>query len=252
MGAARTALVTGGGRGIGKAVAVALARAGVRVIVTGRTQAEVDAVATEIGGVALTADLSQRAMLDDLVKRVVTEVGRVDILVNNAGIAESAPYDRVSDETWDRLMEVNATAPFRLSRALIPAMVTAGWGRVINVASNAGRVGYAYTAAYCASKHALVGLTRALALELGRTGVTVNAVCPGWVRTDMASAAAARIAAKTRRSASDAEAALAAMSPQNRLMEASEVAHVVVALVSDDARGVNGQAIPIDGGQVLA
>jgi 3-hydroxybutyrate dehydrogenase len=139
-----------------------------------------------------------------------------------------------------------------LCRALVPAMVARGWGRVVNVASNAGRSGYAYTSAYCASKHALVGLTRALAVELGKTGVTVNAVCPGWVRTDMAAAAVSNIAGKTNRSAEDAERVLAAMSPQNRLMEASEVAHLVLSLCAEQARGIHGQAIVLDGGQLLA
>jgi len=244
--------VTGGGRGIGRAIAEALGGAGARVIVTGRREGEIGEVASALGGVAIVADLSTRAGVADLLASVARDVGRVDVLVNNAGIAESAPVDRTSDESWDRQLELNATVPFLLCRALVPAMVKNGWGRVVNVASNAGRTGYAYTSAYCASKHALVGLTRAMAVELARTGVTVNAVCPGWVKTDMAMEAASRIAQKTKRSEADAEAALAAMSPQNRLMEAGEVAHLVLALAGDAARGVNGQAIPLDGGQVMA
>ena len=248
----KTALVTGGGRGIGRAIAEALSGAGARVVVTGRRDAEIRAVASATGGVAIVADLSNRTGVGDLVAAVKREVGRVDVLVNNAGIAESAPFDRTSDESWDRLIELNATVPFLICRALVPDMVKNGWGRVVNVASNAGRTGYAYTSAYCASKHALVGLTRAMAVELARSGVTVNAVCPGWVKTDMAKDAANRIAEKTKRSEADAEAALAAMSPQNRLMEAREVAHLVLALAGDAAQGVNGQAIPLDGGQVMA
>jgi NAD(P)-dependent dehydrogenase (short-subunit alcohol dehydrogenase family) len=247
----KTALVTGGGRGIGRAIAEGLSAAGARVIVTGRRQAELDEVARKLGGIALVADLSSRAGVAALVT-ALEQHPRVDVLVNNAGIAESAPFDRTTDESWDRQMELNVTVPFLLCRALVPAMVQAGWGRVINVASNAGRMGYAYTSAYCASKHALVGLTRALASELGRTGVTVNAVCPGWVKTDMAAEAASRIAQKTKRSPEEAEKALASMSPQNRLMESNEVAHLVVALAGDAARGIHGQAIPLDGGQVMA
>jgi NAD(P)-dependent dehydrogenase (short-subunit alcohol dehydrogenase family) len=205
-----------------------------------------------VGGVAMLADLAERAAIDALVRRLADEVGPVDVLVNNAGIAESAPFDRTTDDSWDRTMAVNATAPFLLTRALVPAMIARGWGRVVNVASNAGRSGYAYTAAYCASKHALVGLTRALAVELGKTGVTVNAVCPGWVRTDMAAAAVSNIADKTKRSPEQAERVLAAMSPQNRLMEASEVAFLVRSLCADEARGIHGQAIVLDGGQLLA
>ncbi|NUO52875.1 MAG: SDR family oxidoreductase [Polyangiaceae bacterium] len=248
----KTALITGGGRGIGRAITDALSAAGARVVITGRREAEINAAATATGGVGIVADLSTRSGVTDLLATITRKVGRIDILVNNAGIAESAPYDRTSDDNWDRTLELNVTVPFLLCRALVPPMVKAGWGRVINVASNAGRIGYAYTMSYCASKHALVGLTRSLAAEIAKSGVTVNAVCPGWVRTDMAAEAAARIAEKTRRSASDAEATLASMSPQNRLMEADEVAQLVVMLTTDGARGIHGQAIPVDGGQVMA
>jgi NAD(P)-dependent dehydrogenase (short-subunit alcohol dehydrogenase family) len=176
---------------------------------------------------------------------------RLDILVNNAGIAESALLADVDDAMWDRIMELDATAPFRLTRALVPAMVKAGWGRVITIASNAGLTGYGYSAAYCAAKHAVVGMTRALAVDLGRTGVTINAVCPGWVDTDMAAEAVARISGKTGRDEAAARAALTSMTPQRRLIEPAEVAHAVTMLCSDDARGIHGQTIVIDGGQVL-
>jgi NAD(P)-dependent dehydrogenase (short-subunit alcohol dehydrogenase family) len=248
----KTALVTGGGRGIGRAVAHRLAKEGARVVVTGRTASELDAVARETGGVGVPMDLCDRASIAAALEDVAARVGPVDVLINNAGIAESAPYDRTGDEMWDRIMAVNATGAFTLCRALVPAMVARGWGRVINVASNAGRTGYAYTVAYCASKHAVVGVTRALAVELARTGVTVNAVCPGWVETKMTEEATARIARTTGRSADDATRALEKMSPQNRLMTPEEVAYVIVTLCADEARGVNGQAIPLDGGQVMA
>jgi NAD(P)-dependent dehydrogenase (short-subunit alcohol dehydrogenase family) len=176
----------------------------------------------------------------------------VDVLVNNAGAAESAPLERTSDELWDRMMAVNAGGAFALCRALIPRMIAAGWGRVINVASNAGLTGYAYTAAYCASKHAVVGLTRAIAIEVARTPVTVNAVCPGWVDTRLLDDSVARIVEKTGRSAAEARRSLEAMSPQRRLVEPGEVAHVVASLCADEARSVHGQAIAIDGGQVMA
>jgi len=249
--AGRTALVTGGGRGIGAACARALAAEGARVVVTGRTQAELDAVARELAGRAFRVDLTDRADTDRMLAELATSVGRIDILVNNAGIAESASLERTTDEQWDRILELNATATFRMTRALVPAMVAAGWGRVISIASNAGVSGYAYTAAYCASKHAVVGLTRALAVDLGRTGVTINAVCPGWVETDMALAAVDRIAAKTGRSVADARAALEQMSPQRRLIQPDEVAHAVVGLCAVEARGIHGQAIVIDGGAVM-
>lgn len=249
--AGRAVLVTGGGRGIGAAIARRAAADGGRVVVTGRTGAEIEAVAAELGGVAVQVDLGDRAATDAAVARIVDAVGRVDVLVNNAGIAESAPLAKTDDAMWDRMLEVNVTAAFRLCRALVPAMVEAGWGRVINLASNAGVSGYRYTAAYCASKHAMVGLTRALAVDLATTGVTVNAVCPGWVKTKMAADATARISARTGRSEDDAERALADMSPQRRLFEPDEVAHVAAMLWADGARGVHGQTLIIDGGAIL-
>jgi NAD(P)-dependent dehydrogenase (short-subunit alcohol dehydrogenase family) len=246
----RLALVTGGGRGIGEAIARRLAAGGARVIVTGRDEAAIAAVAKDLGGVALRADLGDRAATDALVERV-RAIGRVDLLVNNAGIAESAPLEKTDDAMWDRVLELDATAPFRLTRALVPAMVAAGWGRVVNIASNAGVNGYGYTAAYCAAKHAMVGMTRALAVDLAKTGVTINAVCPGWVETDMARAAVARIQAKTGRSEAEARASLESMSPQRRMVQPEEVAHVVAMLCAPEARGVHGQSILVDGGQVL-
>ncbi len=216
----------------------------------GRGSADLQAVANAVGGVALVADLGDRRATDRLVAELAAH-GRVDILVNNAGIAESAALDRTTDAIWDRILELDATAPFRLIRALAPAMTAAKWGRIINIASNAGVSGYAYSTAYCAAKHALVGMTRALAIELARTGVTINAVCPGWVDTQLAGDAVARIAEKTKRSVADARATLEAMSPQKRMIEPDEVAHAVVSLCEHGARGIHGQTIVIDGGAIL-
>ncbi len=246
----KTALVTGGGRGIGAAIARRLAAAGARVVISGRTAAEIDAVAAEIGGLAVRADHADRASVDALIAQL-REREPIDVLVNNAGIAESVPLHKVADELWDRTMEVNVTSAFRLCRALVPAMIEAGWGRVINIASNAGVSGYRYSTAYCASKHAMVGMTRALAIDLATTGVTINAVCPGWVDTQMAEQAVARIAGKTGRSTEQARAALESMSPQNRMIQPEEVAHVVTMLCDDLARGIHGQVILVDGGAVL-
>lgn len=252
--AKRRALITGGGRGIGRAIAEALARAGAEILVTGRSAEELAEVARATGGRALRADLADRGDADRLHAELHADLaarGPIQILVNNAGISDSASLEKTGDEMWDRIMEVNVTAPFRLTRALLPAMVKSGWGRVINIASNAGLTGYGYTAAYCASKHALIGFTRSLAIDVARTGVTVNALCPGWVETQMAAAASARISQKTGRSAEESTAALVAMTPQRRLIAPDEVAHAALSLCAEGARGIHGQTIVIDGGQVM-
>jgi len=243
----KRALVTGGGRGIGAACARELAGAGARVVVCGRTANDLEALAKAIGGEVFVVDLLDRAATD----RFLAEVGAVDILVNNAGAAESASLDKTTDAMWDRIVELDATSPFRITRGLVPGMVKLGWGRVVNIASNAGVSGYGYTAAYCAAKHAMVGYTRALAIDLARTGVTINAICPGWVETALADEAVARIAEKTGRSREEAKKTLEQMSPQRRMIQPAEVAHAVVMLCADAARGIHGQTLVIDGGAIL-
>lgn len=247
----KTALVTGGGRGIGRAAALALAREGAHVVVVGRTRDELERVADEARGTALVADLASRPSVDALVSELEARGLAIDALVANAGTAESAPLAKTTDELWDRTLELNVTSVFRLARALVPPMVARRSGRVVMVASNAGLTGYAYTSAYVASKHALVGLTRALAQEVAKSGVTVNAVCPGFVRTSMTERSLERIVDKTGRSRDEAERSLAALSPQGRLIEPDEVAAAIVTLCSEGARGVHGQALAIDGGQVM-
>ncbi|KYF58334.1 3-hydroxyacyl-CoA dehydrogenase [Sorangium cellulosum] len=247
----RTALVTGGGRGIGRAIAERLAQDGARVVVAGRTQAEIDETAAAVGGVALRLDVADREGTLSALAALDGEVGHIDVLVNNAGAAESAPFDRTTDALWDRMLAVNATGPFVLCRALIPKMIARGFGRVVNVASTAGLTGFAYSIAYCASKHAMVGMTRTIALEIARTPVTINCVCPGWVNTRMSDEAIARIAEKTGRGEDAARRSLEGMSPQGRMVEPEEVALVVSMLCSHEARGVHGQAIPVDGGAVM-
>ncbi|HIA01083.1 MAG TPA: SDR family oxidoreductase [Myxococcales bacterium] len=247
----KVALVTGGGRGIGRSIAHELATLGAKVVVTGRSTSDLEEVAEQIGGVAISMDLNDRAQSDQALAQLQVQVGGVDILVNNAGIADAAPIKRTSLDTWDRIFEVNVTAVFRLCKALLPHMTEQGWGRIITIASNAGLTGYGYSAPYCASKHAVIGFTRAMAVDLGTTGVTINAVCPGWVETDMALAAVERISQSTGRSTEKARATLENMSPQRRMISPEEVASMTAMLCGDGARGINGQSLVIDGGQVL-
>lgn len=249
----RSAVVTGGGRGIGEAVARRLAAAGVAVLLAARTRAQVDAVADSIraaGGRAwpATCDVADETSVHDLADAAREHLGAVDILVNNAGLSASSPLHRTTLEEWNRLIAVNATGAFLCTRALLPAMLERGWGRVVNVASVAGLHGARYIAAYTASKHALVGLTRATAAEVAGRGVTVNAVCPGYVDTSMTDDSVARIAARTGRSEAEARTAILALSPAGRLLTPEEVADAVLYLCGEQAANVHGHALVIDGG----
>jgi len=245
----RLALVTGGARGIGAAIARRLAREGARVAILDRDRSS---VAGEIGALDVACDLTNAASIEAALARVKREAGPPAILVQNAGIGESAAFAKTTDDIWERALALNVTAAFRVARAVVPDMIAAKWGRVVHVASIAGLIGQAYVSAYCASKHALVGLTRAMAIELAKTGVTVNAVCPGFVDTEMTQKTIANIVAKTKRTPEEARASLEEMNPQKRLVEPDEVANLVAMLCTDEARSINGQAIPIDGGQVQA
>lgn len=248
----RTALVTGASKGIGAAIARRVASEGLRVAIAGRDRSSLERLADELSAVPICFDLADPNATASALATVERALGPIDVLINNAGVAESAPLEATDDALIERTFAVNVWPIFRLCRALVPTMARRGWGRVINVASNAGLTGYAYTSAYCASKHAVVGLTRALAAEFARSGVTINAVCPGFVDTEMTARAIARIVEKTGRSQEEARRALEAQSPQRRLMTVEEVAHVVLSLLPHAARGVHGQAIALDGGQVLA
>ncbi|MBL8677986.1 MAG: SDR family oxidoreductase [Myxococcales bacterium] len=250
--AGRVALVTGASRGIGEAIAKRFAREGVKLALVGRDRSALDRVASGIDARVFAMDLTDSPALDATLDAIETALGPVDILVNNAGVAESAALEATDDAVIERTFAVNVWPVFRLCRATVPKMAKRGWGRVINVASNAGLTGYPYTSAYCASKHAVVGLTRALAAEFARSGVTINAICPGFVDTEMTVRAIDNIVAKTGRTREQARAALEAQSPQRRLMTVDEVAHAVWALVPHEARGIHGQAIALDGGQVIA
>ena len=249
----RIALVTGGGRGIGRAVALSLATAGADVAVTARSSKELEETAAAIRALgrraeAIVCDVTDRPQVDAMVARVKSALGDPLILVNNAGIAGSAKLADTTDEMWDRMLRVNATGAFYCTRAVLPMMLQAKWGRVVNLASIAAKAGGLYIAAYTASKHALLGLTRAVAAEVAARGITVNAVCPGYVDTEMTDASAANISKRTGRSEQDARKILEGFSPQGRLMTAPEVAALATYLCSDLARGVNGQSLVIDGG----
>jgi 3-hydroxybutyrate dehydrogenase len=246
-------LITGGGRGIGRAIALEFARNGARVAVAARTAEQVEQVAAEIGGdaVALVCDVSDPESVARMFSRMREDFGNPDILVNNAGIAESATLVNTTDELWHRHLAINLSGTFYCTRAALPAMLKRGWGRVINVASIAGKSGAPYIAAYSASKHGVLGLTRSAALELATTGVTVNAICPGYVDTDMVTRGVDQITAKTGRTAEEALDSLKKMSPQNRLVTPEEVAAIALLLASDAGRGINGQGINVDGGSVL-
>lgn len=249
----KTALVTGGGRGIGRAIALAFASEGARVAVAARSAEQVNEVAAEIGteSIALVCDVSQSESVARMFAEMRERFGEADILVNNAGIAESATVVNTSDEFWQRHLGINLSGTFYCTRAALPAMIKKGWGRVINIASIAGKTGAPYIAAYSASKHGVLGFTRSVALEVATTGVTVNAICPGYVETDMVSRGVDRITSVTGRSAEEALESLRKMNPQNRFVTTDEVVAVVLLLASDEGRGINGQGINIDGGSVL-
>lgn len=253
----KVALITGGGRGIGRAVAFALAREGASIAVLARTAEQVASVATEIESACgvetmhAVCDVSSAESVECAFASVRERFGRVDILVNNAGIAESAPLVKTSDELWQRHLAINLNGTFYCTRAALASMLERGWGRVINIASIAGKTGAPYIAAYTASKHAVVGLTRSVALEVATRGVTVNAICPGYVETEMAAHAIENITAKTGKTLDEAREILNQMSPQNRLITPEEVAALALLLASEEGRGINGQAINVDGGSVL-
>jgi 3-hydroxybutyrate dehydrogenase len=244
----KVALITGGGRGIGRAIALAFAEAGARIVVAARTREQVEAVAREIGGnaVAVVCDVASAASVAEMFADL-----KPDILVNNAGIAESAALVQTTDELWQRHLAINLSGTFYCTRAALPAMLERKWGRIINIASIAAKAGAPYIAAYAASKHGVLGLTRSVALEVATSGVTVNAICPGYVETEMVDRGVARITQRTGRSAEEALDMLKRMSPQNRLVTAEEVAALALLLASDEGRGITGQGINIDGGTVM-
>ncbi len=249
------AVITGGGRGIGAAIARALAAEGAAVVVSARSRDEIEAVAGELrdaghGAWGIACDVTDPVEVEALRHRAEDKLGGVDVLVNNAGIGHSAPLKAVRLEDWNRIFAVNVTGTFLCTQVFLPAMVERGWGRVVNVASIARRRGAPYISAYSAPKPAVGGFTRSIAAEVAMTGVTVNAVCPGFVDTEMVAESVERISAKTGLSPEEARASLERQSPQGRVFEAGEVAYQVLGLCDPRARGINGQSLVLDGGGV--
>jgi NAD(P)-dependent dehydrogenase (short-subunit alcohol dehydrogenase family) len=237
----RVVVVTGGGKGIGRAVVGRFAAGGDRVVAVGRDRPALEATDASAAEVCDVTD-------EDQVNALFERLGPIEVLINNAGASASAPLARTTLDEWRMQLEVNATGAFLCTRAVVGGMIERGDGRIVTIASTAGLVGSRYTAAYVASKHAAVGLMRAVAAEVAGTRVTANAVCPSYVRTDMTRRSIARIVAATNRSEEDAEAALIASMPLGRLLEPDEVAFAVAFLAAPEAAAINGQTLVLDGG----
>jgi NAD(P)-dependent dehydrogenase (short-subunit alcohol dehydrogenase family) len=256
----RHALITGAGSGIGAAIALALAQAGCRLTLCGRSQDKLQtqadrlrAAVPDLAVVLAPMDVSDPHSVQAGVLQAQAQLGPVHILVNNAGQAHSQPFARTDAGLWQQMLDVNLSGTFHVTQAVLPAMLDAAAsgtpGRIINVASTAGLMGYTYVSAYVAAKHGVVGLTRALALELARKNITVNALCPGYTETDIVQDAVRNIVAKTGQSETQTRRALAARNPQQRLVQPEEVAQSVVWLCTAGSGAINGQAIAIDGGE---
>ncbi|WP_019430842.1 SDR family NAD(P)-dependent oxidoreductase [Limnohabitans sp. Rim47] len=259
----RHALITGAGAGIGAAIAMALARAGCRLTLCGRSsdklQSQAETLRAQVPELAVLIspmDVTDEKSVQAAVQQAQARLGPVNVLVNNAGQAQSQPFGKTDAALWQHMLNVNLTGSYHCIQAVLPGMLEAAQtgtpGRIVNIASTAGLKGYAYVSAYVAAKHGVVGLTKALALELARKGVTVNAICPGYTETDIVREAVQNIVRKTGKSEAEARQALAVSNPQQRLVQAHEVAQSVLWLCAQGSDAINGQAIAIDGGEMAA
>ena len=252
----RHALVTGGGRGIGASIARSLVSHGARVSLLGRTASTLDSLAAELRSAGAqtfcaTADVGKRESVDAAFAAARTMFGPIEFLINNAGQAISAPITKRDDVLWERLLAINLSGCYCGIQAALPDMLLGGFGRIVNIASTAGLTGYPYVAAYCAAKHGVIGLTRAVAKEVATRNITVNAVCPGYTDTDLVREAAAKISAVTGRKLEDALQAMTKANPQGRLIRPDEVANAVVWLCLPGSESITGQSIVVAGGELM-
>lgn len=240
----KSVLITGGGSGIGLAIATAFAGEGYKVKISGRNEEKLKATGLNY----VTMDVTDEAS----VASALEQAGQTDIFIANAGAAGTAPALKTKRELWDRMLLTNLTSVYLCARAVVPAMVDRGWGRFITVASTASLIGYAYTGAYAAAKHGVLGWIKSLAIEIAKTGVTANAICPGFTNTPLIDNALTSVTAKTGRSRDDALSEFVKANPMGRLVDPAEVSAATLWLASDGAASVNGQAIVIDGGEVVS
>lgn len=252
----KVSLVTGGGRGIGRSIALAFAAQGSQVVICGRTQAALESVTQEIRhlgskALPLCCDVTRKQDVEALREKITERFGTVQILINNAGVAPAAGFLEMDDHLWEEVLKVNLHGTYQCCKVFLPGMISQEWGRIINVASTVAKIAYPYISAYTASKHAVLGLTRALALEVASRAVTVNAICPGYVDTDLTLKNASLMARRTGKDVQEVLKLFKGSSPQRRLIAPEEVGELAVMLASDGAGGITGQAINVDGGAVM-